>query len=329
MTKKFNTDICRIIATTTVLAGALVAPAGFAQTPYPTRPIRLIVPYTAGTSADMIARVISNDLGNDLGQPIVVENKAGAASAIGTSFVAKAPADGYTLMIALNTHLITPASRKTPYNPITDFAPIGRIATGQLMVLVNPTVPASTFPQLVDYLRKQGDKATYSTPGVGSTTHLYTLVLQDMIGTSMRHIPANGMTVAAMDVMQNQSTMMIGPLEFAIPHVGSGKLKALAQTGKVPSPVFPNVPTVAQSGYPDFDLSIWVGMYAPAGTPRAIIDRVNKAIRTVVSTPAIKESLADKGYDLSLTTPEEFGASNRREYEQWLQVIQKNGLRTE
>jgi tripartite-type tricarboxylate transporter receptor subunit TctC len=318
---------------TTALIGALVGAALFsgaahAQAPFPARPVKIIVPYTPGASADMIARLISNDLANDLGQPIIVENKAGAASIIGTAFVAKAPADGYTVMMALNTHVITPASRKAPYDPITDFVPIGQIATGQMLVLVNPSVPATTFPQLVDYLRKRGDAATYSTPGVGSTTHLYTLALQEAMGTTMRHIPANGMNVAAMDVMQNSSTMLIGPVETARTHTASGKLRAVAQTGKQPSSMFPNVPTVERSGYPDVNLSIWVGMYAPAGTPRPIIDRLNKALRTVVGSAAIRESLSEKGYDPALSSPDEFAALNRREFAQWSQLIQKNGLRT-
>ncbi len=318
---------------TIALIGALIGTALFsgaatAQAPFPARPVKIIVPYTPGASADMIARLISNELANDLGQPIVVENKAGAASIIGTSFVAKAPADGYTVMMALNTHVITPASRKAPYDPIADFAPIGQIATGQMMVLVNPSVPATTFPQLVDYLRKRGDSATYSTPGVGSTTHLYTLALQEAIGTNMRHIPANGMNVAVMDVMQNSSTMLIGPVESARTHIASGRLRALAQTGKQPSPLFPNVPTVERSGYPDVNLSIWVGMYAPAGTPRPIIDRLNRALRTVVGNAAIRESLSEKGYDPALSSPDEFAALNRREFALWSQLIQKNGLRT-
>jgi tripartite-type tricarboxylate transporter receptor subunit TctC len=307
---------------------ALFSGVAHAQAPFPARPVKIIVPYTPGASADMIARLISNELATDLGQPIVVENKAGAASIIGTSFVAKAPADGYTVMMALNTHVITPASRKAPYDPITDFAPIGQIATGQMMVLVNPSVPATTFPQLVDYLRKRGDGATYSTPGVGSTTHLYTLALQEAIGTNMRHIPANGMNVAVMDVMQNSSTLLIGPVESARTHIASGRLRALAQTGKQPSPLFPNVPTVERSGYPDVNLSIWVGMYAPAGTPRPIIDRLNRALRTVVGNAAIRESLSEKGYDPALSSPDEFAALNRREFALWSQLIQKNGLRT-
>ena len=316
----------RLIAAAIIVAGAMLPAA--AQTTWPNRPIRIVVPYSPGTTADTIARVISTDLGKELGQSIVVENKVGAASAIGTAYAAKSAPDGYTLLMALNTHVITPASRKTPYHPLDDFAPIAGIASSQMVVLVNPSVPASTFPQLVDYLRKRGDDATYSSPGIGSTGHLFTLLLQDAMGSTMRHVPANGMTVAVMDVMQNQTTMVIGGVESTLPGTAAGKLKAIAQTGKSASRLLPNVPTVAQSGYPDFDLSLWVGMYAPAGTPRPIIDRLNKAIRAAVNTPEVRQSMASKGYDVAVSSPEEFGALNRREFAQWSKVVEKYGLRS-
>ncbi len=317
------------IATAAAVATAVAAlpMQADAQAPYPSRPIKIVVPYTPGSGADTIARLLSNDLATALGQPVIVENKVGAASAIGTAAVAKAAPDGLTLLMALNTHVITPASRKTPYHPLNDFAPIGRIATGQMVVMVHPSIPANTFGQFVEYLHKRGDEASYSSPGMGSTTHLYTLVVQDAIGSSMRHIPANGMTVALMDVMQNQSTMVIGAVENARINIAAGKLKALAQTGKIPSPTFPNVPTLAQLGYPNIDLSIWIGLYAPAGTPRPIIDKLNKVMRSVAETPAIRATLTERGYDLALSSPEEFAAVNQREFALWTQVVQKHGVR--
>lgn len=319
---------CMVAAAAAAMAMSMALPmqAG-AQAAYPSKPIKIVVPYSPGTGADLIARLVSNDLASALGQPVIVENRVGAASAIGTAAVAKSAPDGHTLLMALNTHVITPASRKTPYHPLNDFAPIGQIANGQMLVLVNPSVPATTFPQFVDYLHKRRDEATYSSPGMGSTGHLYTLVLQDAIGSSMRHIPANGMTVALMDVMQNQSTMVIGAAESARANIASGKLKALAQMGKNPSPMFPDVPTLAQLGYPNIDLSIWIGLYAPAGTPRPIIDKLNKVMRSVVDTPAIRTTLADRGFEVALGSPEEFTAVNQREFALWTQVVQKHNVR--
>ena len=330
MLKNIITAFCkastRVITAAIIVAGVPLLAA--AQAAYPNHPIRIVVPYSPGTTADTLARLISNDFGKELGQSIVVENKVGAASAIGTAYAAKAAPDGYTLLMAQNTHVITSASRKTPYHPIDDFAPIGGMATGQMIVLVNSTVPVATFPQLVEYLRKRKDEVTYSSPGIGSTGHLFSLVLQDTIGSSMRHVPANGMTVAVMDVMQNNTTLVLSGVESTLPGTASGRLKAIALTGKSPSRLLPNLPTVAQSGYPDFDLSLWIGLYAPAGTPRPIIDRLNKALRAVVNTPAIRQSMADKGYDVALSSPEEFAALNRREFEQWTKVVEKYGLRT-
>ena len=316
----------RLIATAALVAS--IPMLATAQSPYPNRPIKIVVPYSPGTTVDTLVRVISNDLSKELGQAIVVENKVGAASAIGTAYAAKSAPDGYTLLMAQNTHVITPASRKTPYNPVTDFSPIGGMATGQMVVLVNPSVPATNFAQLVDYLRKSRDDATYSSPGVGSTGHLFSLVLQDTIGSTMRHVPANGMTVAVMDVMQNNTTLVLSGIESTLPGTAGGRLRAIALTGKSSSRLLPNVPSVAQSGYPDFDLSLWIGLYAPAGTPRPIIDRLNKALRSVVNTPAIKQSMADKGFDAALSSPEEFGALTRREFDQWTKVVEKYGLRT-
>ena len=330
MLKNVIKALCR--ASTRLFAvavfGAGVPLLAVAQAPYPNRPIRIVVPYSPGTAVDTLVRVISADLGKELGQSVVVENRVGAASAIGTAYAAKAAPDGYTLLMAQNTHVITAASRKTPYHPIDDFAPIGGMATGPMVVLVNSTVPASTFPQLVEYLRKSRDEATYSSPGVGSTGHLFSLVLQEAIGSTMRHVPANGMTVAVMDVMQNNTTLVLSGVESTLPGTASGRLKAIALTGKSPSRLLPNVPSVAQSGYPDVDLSLWIGMYAPAGTPRPIIDRVNAAMRSVVNMPTIRQSIADKGYDVALSSPEEFATLTRREFVQWTKVVEKYGLRT-
>ncbi|MDH2236532.1 tripartite tricarboxylate transporter substrate binding protein [Pigmentiphaga sp. GD03639] len=317
------------LAVTLGLAGVAVPAAARAGGDYPSRPIKIVVPYTPGTSPDTLSRLLSEKLAARLGQSVVVENKPGAAAAIGTAYVAKAAPDGYTLMMSLNTHVITPASRKTPYDPVKDFAPIGQIASGQMLILTHPSVPAKTFPEFVAYLKKMGDEVSYSSPGPGSTTHLYSLVLQDMLGTKMRHIPANGMGVAAMDVMQNSSTMLISTVEASRANVASGKLKPMAQTGRLRSQLVPDLPTVAESGYPDYDLSIWVGMYAPAGTPKAIVQRLHDEIGAIMGAPQMRKDLLEKGYDVVLTSPEEFAELNRKEFARWKDVVARHGLQAE
>ncbi|MBX6318964.1 tripartite tricarboxylate transporter substrate binding protein [Pigmentiphaga sp.] len=300
--------------------------AAAADDNYPERPIRLVVPYTPGTSPDTMARLIVDRLGAELGQSAFVENRPGAATAIGTNSVAKAEPDGYTLMVSINSHVITPATRKTPYDPIKDFAFIGQIAFGQLAILTGPSTKAKNFPELVEELKQLGDNATYSSPGMGSTTQLYSIVLQDMLGTNMRHIPGSGMGSAMMDVMQGHTNMVIGGLDQAMANIQSGKLKPMAQTGKQPSKLLPGVKSVAQYGYPEFDFGVWVGMYAPAKTSPAIIRKVHAALQKVMASPELRAAVENKGYDVITSTPEEFAELNRKEFEYWKSVVQKHGL---
>ncbi|MCK9507700.1 MAG: tripartite tricarboxylate transporter substrate binding protein, partial [Pigmentiphaga sp.] len=293
---------------------------------YPERPIRIVVPYTPGTSPDIIARLIVDKLGNELGQNTFVENRPGAATAIGTNSVAKANPDGYTLMVSINSHVITPATRTTPYDPVKDFAPIGQIGLGQLAVLVGPSTKAQTFPELVKELKEKGDEATYSSPGMGSTTQLYSIVLQDILGTNMRHIPGSGMGSAMMDVMQGNTNMVIGGLDQSLPNIQSGKLRALAQTGKEPSKLLPNVKSISQYGYPEYDFAIWVGMYAPAKTSPEIIKKLNATLNKVMALPEIRDAVESKSYSVVTGTPEAFGELTRKEFEYWKAVVKKHGL---
>ncbi len=323
------TSCCLAVAIATLSSGVSAQTSADGAAAYPNRQIRLIVPYTPGTSPDTIARMLSSKLEAKLGQNVIVENKVGAASAIGTAYVAKAAPDGYTLMMSLNTHVITPAYRKAPYDPVRDFTAIGQVATGQLLVLTNPSTPANNFQELVAYIKKSGDNATYSSPGIASTTHLFSLVLQDALGTKMRHIPAAGMGTAMMDVMQNNSTILLAGVENARPLMASGKIKALAQTGKKRSTLLASLPSIADSGYPDYDLSLWIGLYAPAGTPSAIVDKVNVAVRSVMDTPEMKRDLGEKGYDVHLSSPQEFAELTRQEFARWQKVIKDEGLQAD
>jgi len=293
---------------------------------YPERAVRIVVPYTPGTSADTMGRLIADKLGAELGQNVFVENRPGAATAIGTNSVAKATPDGYTVMVSINSHVITTATRNTPYDPVEDFSFIGQMALGQLAILTGSATKARTFPELVEELKQMGDNATYSSPGMGSTTQLYSVVLQDMLGTNMRHIPGSGMGSAMMDVMQGNTSMVIGGLDQAHANIQSGKMKALAQTGKEPSKLLPDVKSIAQYGYPEFDFGVWVGMYAPAKTPPAIIQKLNTALNKVMALPEVRESLESKGYNVVTGTPEAFGELTRKEFEYWKAVVKKHGL---
>ncbi len=325
-----------IIFRTALAAGVALACTGAAaQTAaksagaYPARTVKILVAYTAGTSADAIARRAAEKLSSRLGQNFIVENKPGASGTIGTSAAAEAAADGYTLMIAPTTHVVTPAFRKTSYDPVTSFAPIGQIAESAQVVVTSPGTPANDLKELVSYIKQRGDDASYSSPGIATTAHLYTMVLQNSIGTKMRHIPASGLGTAIMDVVQGSVTMIIAPVEAARPLIASGKLKAIAQTGKSRSPLLPNVPTVAESGYPDYTLAVWVGLYAPAGTPPAIVSLLNKEINTIFGAPEMKARLAENGFSTVLGTPEDLDKLTRTEFARWKEVITTSGISPE
>lgn len=315
--------------TSSVCTVALLFISCAAVADYPDRPVRIVVPYTPASSADSLGRLLSDRLTARLKQSFVVENRPGASGIIGSGHVATAPADGYTLMVAPTTHVISPAFRKTSYDPIKDFSPIAMIATGPMVIVCNPSNPATNLQELVRDIKKAGDAATYSSPGIASTIHLYTALFQETAGTQMRHVPAKNFTAGMMDVIQGQITMMIVPVDVARPHLESGKLRAIAQTGKVRSSLAPDLPTVAEAGYPDFDVSVWTGLYAPARTPKPIVDKLYEETRRVFEQPEVAEQIARKGMDVDLSSPAEFSAFNLAEYQRWARVIKQAGISPE
>ncbi|MDX3904950.1 MAG: tripartite tricarboxylate transporter substrate binding protein [Pigmentiphaga sp.] len=296
---------------------------------YPSRTVKIVVPYSPGTSADSIARRTAEHLSHRLGQSVYVENRPGASGIIGTAYAAGAAPDGHTLMVGPTTHVITPAFRPTPYDPVKSFTPIGQIAESAQVIITATGTPASNFQELVAYLKSKGDDAAYSSPGIASTAHLYTTVLQNMVGAKMRHIPAGGLNAAIMDVVQGSVTMMIAPIEAARPLIASGKLKAIAQTGSARSPLLPNVPTLAELGHPDYQLAVWVGLYAPAGTPTPIIARLNRELKAIFDTPEARTNLAESGFNVVLGSPEDLGRLTRTEFERWTKVIKTAGINPE
>ena len=296
---------------------------------YPNKVVKIIVPYSAGSGADLLARFLSERLTPRLGQALVVENRAGASGVIGTAAVAAAPADGYTLMIAPPTHVITSVLRKTSYDPIKDFEPIAQVARGVFVLAIHPATPANNLKDLVSYLKTQGNNATYTSAGVGSTTHLYMAHFQLEMGTQMRHIPAKGITASLMDVMQNQVTVVLAPLETVASLLAAGRLKAVAQTGKARQPALLNVPTFAEAGAPDYNVELWFGVYAPAGTPRAIVARLNREINTVLVASEAKLSLANQGLEPVTGPPELLGGLGKAEFARWSAVVKNASIKAE
>lgn len=319
----------------TVLVALAAAGSGaaFAQgdaiAGYPQRVVKIVVPYTAGSGTDQLARILAERLGQRLGKSFIAENKAGASGLIGTQFVANSPADGYTLMVAPPTHIITAVLRKTPYDPIKNFEPITQLARSSVVLVTHPSTPVKTLKEMLAYLKAQGEDAAYSSSGAGSTLHLYTAEFQQLVGTKMRHIPGKGVPGAIMSVVQNQVTMAMAPMESAAPLVKAGRLKALAQTGETRSPHMPDVPTFAEAGVPNFNVELWYGLFAPAGTPKPIVARLNKEVAAILTTPEVKALLAAGGNEPATGTPEQLGTLIRNEFAMWSELVQRTGIKAE
>ncbi|MCK9508128.1 MAG: tripartite tricarboxylate transporter substrate binding protein [Pigmentiphaga sp.] len=319
---------------TVAIAVTLACAPAFSQTnanadAYPERTVRIVVPFSPGTSADSIARRAGDELSKRLGKSFVVENRPGASAMIGTGYAASAAPDGYTLMVGMTTTVVTPAFRKTPYDPVESFTPIGQIAESPQVIVVSMDTPASNIQELAAYLRKLGDDASYASPGIATTAHLYTTVLQNLMGTNMRHIPAGGLGPAIMDVVQGSVNLIIAPVEAVRPHILSGKLKAIAQTGTTRAALLPDVPTVDESGYPGFNLALWVGLYGPANVPRPIVEKLNKTLNDAFNDPVTRKNLEEGGFTILTGTPEDFDKLTRSEFARWKEVIQTNNISPE
>ncbi|MBC7434553.1 MAG: tripartite tricarboxylate transporter substrate binding protein [Bdellovibrionales bacterium] len=288
-------------------AGAL----GQSADGFPSKQIKLVVPFTPGSGVDTMARLIAEKLPGTLGGSAFVDNRPGASGTIGSQSVAKAPPDGLTLLVSPTTHVITSAVRKVSYNPITDFAPVGEFARGSFLVVVPASSPAKTFAELVQLLKTSQGQSTYSSAGIASTVHLYTETLLLATGAKARHIPGKGVTGAMMDVLQAQVDFTVAPVELALPQIKAGKVRALAQTASSRSRLVADVPTVSESGYPGFEATYWIGVYAPAGTPAAIVARLNRSLNEVLARTDVLQILESNGMEAAGGSPEHFLQRNK------------------
>ena len=310
-------------------AAGLSAPA-IAQD-YPTRPITLIVPYTAGGGNDAMARLVAEQMGKSLSQPIVIENRGGAGGSIATRQVAKAEPDGYTLGLGgTGTLAIDPTLYPgAGYDPRKDFAPVGLIATSALVILVNPSVPAHSVQELIALAKASPGKLNYASAGTGSGIHLGTVLLAAMAGIEMTHVPYKGSGPALTDLLGGHVSIYFSSLPPAIGLIGSGKVRALAVTGPARSAILPNLPTVAESGLPGYEAVLHYGIIAPAGTPRPIIDKLSAAMRAAMASEDVRKRIATEGAEPLVTTPEEYAADIDREETKWSAVVRKSGAKAE
>jgi tripartite-type tricarboxylate transporter receptor subunit TctC len=309
---------------------ALLSFHAAAQT-YPAKPIRLMVPFPPGGSTDIVARIVAQKLGAQLGQNLVIENRGGAGGTLGTAVVAKAPADGYTLVVGTtSTHVVAPSVyQKLEYDPVKDFAPISLIAVTPYLLVVNPAVPAKTLKELVDLMKAQPGKLNYASAGVGSTTHLAMEMLKSVSNTYALHIPYSGNGPAGTAVIAGQVEILFGSLPAVLPHAKSGRVRAIAVGTPKRSPSLPEVPTVAESGYAGFDASLWLAFMAPAGTPAPVIERLQKEIAAAVNSKETSESLDKNGAEPLTSTPAELAAMIKDGVAKYATVVKAAGVKPE
>jgi len=308
----------------------LHAVSAAAQT-WPAKPIRLMVPFPPGGSTDIVARIVAQKLSERLGQPIVIENRGGAGGTIGTALIAKSAPDGYNLAVAsTSTHVVAPGVySRLEYDPIKDFAPIGMMAISPYLLVVNPSVPAKTVQELVALARRQPGKLNYASAGVGSTTQLAMEMLKAASGTYMLHIPYNGNGPAGTALIGGQVDVLFGSLPALLPHAKSGRVRALAVGTLKRSPSLPDIPTVAESGYPGFDASLWLAIMAPAGTPQPIIERLNREIVALISAADTREAFDKAGTEPLTGTPADLAAMIRDGLPKYAQIIRAAGIKPE
>ena len=297
--------------------------------PYPVRPIRVIVGLAPGGGNDAIARLIGQKISGPLGQPMVIENRPGAGGTIAAETVAKSVPDGYVLLLGNAAQLsIRPNLQKNPpYDPVRDFQPISLIASAPLLVVVHPSLPVNSVKQLVAFARAHPGELNYASNGTGSTTHFATELFKVMTKTRMEHVPYKGLSPAMVDLLSGQVHLMFSSAVAMLPHVRQGKLRAIAMTGARRSPAIPEIPTVAESGVPDYEAGSWYGLLAPVKTPTAIIERLNREIVAAVKSQDIQRHLLEEAVAPIGSSPAEFSAHISRELARAARVVKESGAR--
>lgn len=328
-----NRPFRRLAAAAAALAAlALLSPApALAQAAgYPNKAIKLVVPYAPGGSADIAARLVTDEWGKALGGSLFIENKGGAGGNIGVDMVAKAQPDGYTIGLQTVSLAINPAlTAKMPYDTLKDLAPIGMVASSQHVLVVNNAVPAKDLKELLALLKAKPGHYSYGSAGPGSTFHMSAELFKAVAGTPIVHIPYRGGGPAMIDTMSGQVALSFPVLSAAQPHVQAGKLRALGVTGTKRSALMPDVPTIAEAGLPGYAFETWFIVFAPAGTPKPIVDKLNSTLNQALNTPTLKERMAKDGFDPIPSTPEQARARLEQEMPQWAKLIKERGITAE
>ena len=315
---------------------ALVTPAFMAtasaqpQPTYPERPIRLVVPYAAAAGTDIGVRIISPKLADAFGQQVVVDNRPGAGGSIGAEIVARASPDGYTLMIGSISHTILPSMHsKLRYDIVKDFAPVSMLVAYPFLVVINASLPAKSLKEFVELAKAKPGQINYGSSGSGTVGHLNAELFKSVTGIDIVHVPYKGIANAIIGILAGEASLGFYSVSATFPHIKAGRLRALASTGANRSPSVPDVPTVAESGFPGYDVSTWFGVLAPAGTPQPVIAKLHREFARIVQLPDIKERLIANDFDPVGSSPEQFSAFIRKEMARWAKVVKASGLKAD
>ncbi len=317
-----------VIATLAAAAATCAMPfAASANDNFPNKAVTIVVPFSAGGTTDILARVIAQDLTAQLGQSVIVDNRAGAGGNIGGALAARAPADGYTLFMGtVGTHAINAALyKKMPFNPIKDFQPLSRVANVPNLLVANPNQPFRTVPELIAYAKAHPGQVNFGSSGSGSSIHLSGELFKMMTKTDMVHVPYKGSAPAVTDLLGNQIAIMFDNMPSAINHVRAGKLRPIAVTTAKRSPELPDVPTVAEAGVPGYEATSWFGLFTVAGTPKPVVDKLSAALAKSLNSPAVRAKIKEQGGEVVSETPEQFAAFIKTESDKWAKVVKASG----
>ncbi len=329
MTRGFPGLWAKAIAAAFVAAIAAAVPTVSAQS-YPSKPIRLVVPYSPGAGTDTIARILAQKTGEALGQQVVIDNRPGAGGSIGTEVVAKAPADGYTLLFTPTSHAINPGIYpKLGYDTVKDFAPISVVASLPVVLAVEPGVPAATIKELIALAKAKPGQLTMASSGNGTVFHLTGELFKDAAGVNIVHVPFKGGAPAVAALLGGQVSMTFETSVTVVPHIRSGKLRALGVASPKRIALLPDVPTLGESGFPGILAENWYGLFAPAGTPRETIARLYTELDRAIHNPDVREKLAQQGAEIRENTPEQTAAFLRSEMTKWARVIKDSGAKAD
>ena len=325
---RFSSSCLRLLAVASLIAASAAAQAQA----WPERPVRLVVPFPAGGATDLVARVIAQRLSKDIGQQVIVDNKAGAGGTIGSAEAAKASADGYTLLLTTSsTHAISPhLMPRLPYDPIKDFTPVAHLADAASVLLVTPSLPVKTVAELIAYAKTHPGQLNYASSGNGTIVHLTTEAFKAQAGVFITHVPYKGTALAIPDVIAGSVQVLIDAIPSGMPHVKSGRLRALAVTGDKRSALAPELPTVAEAGLPGFSSVTWFGLYAPRGMKAELVLRVHDAFEKAAHAPDVVESLARLGVEPApIASPAQFAAMVSADSQRWARIIRERKITLE